>query len=91
MSQKCNSESIFSTPGRKPALILDNILDPRQGKVIHTLLEIHKTYGDIVCLELPKNQFVYRKALIPSKFFQKGAKKSRALPIYGSALAIISP
>ena len=90
MSQKSNSESIISTPGPKPALILGIILDTRQGKVFNTLLEFHQTYGDIVRIELPKNQFVYRKALIPNDFFRKGSMKFPASSIYGSALAIIS-
>ena len=57
MSQELNELNIDSTPGPKPAPILGNILDMRQGEVFETLLEFHKTYGDIVRLELPKNKF----------------------------------
>ncbi|MFN2214766.1 MAG: cytochrome P450 [Anaerolineales bacterium] len=59
MPRESQHKSTTPTPGPKPVPILGNILDMRQGEIFEILLEFHKTYGDIVRLELPKNQYVY--------------------------------
>ena len=56
MPRESQHKSTTPTPGPKPVPILGNILDMRQGEIFEILLEFHKTYGDIVRLELPKNQ-----------------------------------
>jgi cytochrome P450 len=95
MSHESSQEGTFSTPGPKPSPILGNILDMRQGEVFETLLEFHKTYGDIVQLELPKNQFVYSIAnpesiqhvmQMNNQNYTKGARIRIAKPLVGNGL-----
>lgn len=84
-----------TTPGPKPAPVLGNILDMRQGEVFEILLEFHKTYGDIVRLELPKNQYVYSIAnpesiqhvmQMNNQNYIKGDRIKIASPLIGNGL-----
>jgi cytochrome P450 len=95
MSQKDFDNSSTATPGPKPAPILGNILDMRQGEVFETLLEFHKTYGDIVRLELPKNKFVYSISnpesiqhvmQMNNQNYTKGERIKIASPLIGNGL-----
>jgi cytochrome P450 len=95
MPQKDFDNSNTATPGPKPAPILGNILDMRQGEVFETLLEFHKTYGDIVRLELPKNKFVYSIAnpesiqhvmQMNNQNYTKGERIKIASPLIGNGL-----
>ena len=95
MSQNDINTITTGTPGPKPAPILGNILDMRQGEVFETLLEFHKTYGDIVRLELPKNKFVYSIAnhesiqhvmQMNNQNYIKGERIRIASPLIGNGL-----
>ena len=95
MSQEINDFNNDSTPGPKPAPILGNILDMRQGEVFETLLEFHKTYGDIVRLELPKNKFVFSIAnpesiqhvmQMNNQNYTKGERIQITSPLIGNGL-----
>jgi hypothetical protein len=95
MSRDSSISANISTPGPKPAPILGNILDMRQGEVFNILLEFHKTYGDIVLLELPKNQYVYSIAnpesiqqvlLMNNQNYTKGDRIRIASPLIGNGL-----
>lgn len=95
MSQNDFDKTSTATPGPKPAPILGNILDMRQGEVFETLLEFHKTYGDIVQLELPKNQYVYSIAnpesiqhvmQMNNQNYTKGDRINIAKPLVGNGL-----
>ena len=95
MSQKDIGSTSTATPGPKPAPILGNILDMRQGEVFETLLEFHKTYGDIVRLELPKNKFVYSIAnpesiqhvmQMNNQNYTKGERIKITSPLIGNGL-----
>ncbi len=95
MSQDSLQRNTTSTPGPKPMPVLGNILDMRQGEVFETLLEFHKTYGDIVQLELPKNQYVYSIAnpetiqhvmQMNNQNYTKGERIDIAKPLVGNGL-----
>jgi cytochrome P450 len=96
MSQELNKNPLGTiTPGPKPSPILGNILDMRQGEVFETLLEFHLTYGDIVRLELPKNNFVYSIAnpesiqhvmQMNNQNYTKGDRIDIAKPLVGNGL-----
>lgn len=95
MSQMNTKPNAGITPGPKPAPILGNILDMRQGEVFETLLEFHKSYGDIVQLELPKNNFVYSIAnpesiqhvmQMNNQNYTKGDRIRIATPLIGNGL-----
>jgi len=97
MPQEISHENPPSTPGPKPAPILGNILDMRQGEVFEILLEFHKTYGDIVRLELPKNQYVYSIAnpesiqhvmQMNNQNYTKGDRIKTAKPLIGNGLFV---
>jgi cytochrome P450 len=53
------TKEFSSIPGPKAAPILGNILDMRQGEVFKIMVDMHKKYGDLFLLELPKNSYVY--------------------------------
>jgi cytochrome P450 len=95
MAQEKIRKGMSTTPGPKPAPILGNILDMRQGEVFEILLDFHKTYGDIVRLELPKNQFVYSIAnpesiqhvmQMNNQNYTKGDRIGIAKPLVGNGL-----
>lgn len=87
--------TVNPTPGPKPAPILGNILDMRQGEVFETLLKFHKDYGDIVLLELPKNKYVFSIAdpdsiqhvmQMNNQNYTKGERIKIASPLIGNGL-----
>jgi len=95
MSPEKTNQHSSSTPGPKPVPILGNILDMRQGEVFETLLEFHKSYGDIVQLELPKNNFVYSIAnpesirhvmQMNNQNYTKGERIKITSPLIGNGL-----
>ena len=95
MTPEKPTQTSQTTPGPKPAPVLGNILDMRQGEVFEILLEFHKTYGDIVRLELPKNQYVYSIAnpesiqhvmQMNNQNYIKGDRIKIASPLIGNGL-----
>ncbi|UCD97551.1 MAG: cytochrome P450 [Chloroflexota bacterium] len=95
MPPEKTAQSSQTIPGPKPSPILGNILDMRQGEVFEILLEFHKKYGDIVLLELPKNQYVYSIASPDSiqhvlqmnnQNYTKGERIRIASPLVGNGL-----